>query len=502
MEPGPLRHSIERNAQWLIPAAVLGLCALCTPAFAQSDPGARASLSGWLQNTAAERSLATESGELLGLGGARFSLATQLWLVPTQSSTFDLWLGHVQAAFAPWRRVELEAQLPVVLGGTPDALQKGPGFLWAGGRVGLLGPEFGDADWLSFGLDAGLPFPAANALSTVPLGPAVVARVSVGAPLGRGTWGGELGGQVGAGGVDLLAGVMLASEGLHLRGELTLRGTMAVDSASGLLELLGGIRYRLRPIELFLLFGPEYTAGPAFTAAAPGFGGRAISGISIAWDGEVLTPPGADQACLPDLAFLIPKCPDLDFDGDGIKNGQDKCPKDPGPVENHGCPWPDRDGDGTPDRFDNCPDEPGPPENQGCPWEQKQRVVLRKERIEILDKVFFEFDKATILPESYSLLDQVARVLRLHPELVLVRVDGHTDNVGTREYNLKLSKARAEAVRSYLIEKGVEPERLESAGFGFDKPIASNETDEGRSKNRRVEFLILGVDTSKMQPAP
>src|SRR5690242_5389329 len=116
--------------------------------------------------------------------------------------------------------------------------------------------------------------------------------------------------------------------------------------------------------------------------------------------------------------------------------------------------------------------------------------IAPKRALEILQKVYFEFDAATILPRSYPLLDQIAAVMEEHPEITHVRVEGHTDNIGTAEYNQNLSQARAEAVRAYLVEAGVEPNRLSASGFGYSRPIDSNDTEEGRAKNRRVEFLI------------
>lgn len=130
---------------------------------------------------------------------------------------------------------------------------------------------------------------------------------------------------------------------------------------------------------------------------------------------------------------------------------------------------------------------------------QPSRVVLEKTKIVILDKVYFEFNKAVIKPESFALLDDVAGVINAHGDLGRVQVEGHTDDKGKDAYNLKLSQDRADSVRAYLIGKGVPPERLVAAGFGETKPIAPNDTEDGRGQNRRVEFnLIDQVD----EPAP
>lgn len=118
-------------------------------------------------------------------------------------------------------------------------------------------------------------------------------------------------------------------------------------------------------------------------------------------------------------------------------------------------------------------------------------VVLQKTKIEILEKVFFEFAKAVIKPESFELLNQVADVINTHPDLGRVQVEGHTDDKGNDKYNLDLSQARAASVRQYLIGRGVPEDQLLAVGFGETKPIVENTTEEGRSQNRRVEFNLI-----------
>jgi outer membrane protein OmpA-like peptidoglycan-associated protein len=182
-------------------------------------------------------------------------------------------------------------------------------------------------------------------------------------------------------------------------------------------------------------------------------------------------------------------CPDPDNDKDGIVDAADACPLVPGPVENHGCPDTDRDGDSVVDRLDNCPDEKGPPENQGCP--RKQLVKITDDKLEILESVYFKTDRAEIEPRSFALLDNVAAVLKTHEQL-RIQVEGHTDSQADDDYNLKLSQRRAESVTTYLVQKGIAPSRLTPIGFGEERPIADNNTKEGRAQNRRVVFTILG----------
>jgi OOP family OmpA-OmpF porin len=178
-----------------------------------------------------------------------------------------------------------------------------------------------------------------------------------------------------------------------------------------------------------------------------------------------------------------------------------RCPKEPGEPQNEGCPWADRDGDGTADPLDNCPEVRGPRNNAGCPPEERQLVQLKKDRIEILEIILFEFNKADIKPESFPLLEQVAKVMNGHPEIRAVRIEGHTDKVGSADYNQHLSAARALAVKTFLFDVGkVDGTRLSTRGYGFDRPVTTNETEEGRAQNRRVEFLILGAEQPDIPP--
>jgi len=129
--------------------------------------------------------------------------------------------------------------------------------------------------------------------------------------------------------------------------------------------------------------------------------------------------------------------------------------------------------------------EPPPPEAPPPP-----KVEVKEDRIELNEKVNFETGKATLLPASKTLLDEVAKVLGDHPEIQKIRIEGHTDNQGGTAYNQRLSNNRAKAVREYIVSKGVDGKRLESKGFGESKPVADNKTPEGKEQNRRVEMHI------------
>ncbi|MFZ5444789.1 MAG: OmpA family protein [Myxococcota bacterium] len=184
-------------------------------------------------------------------------------------------------------------------------------------------------------------------------------------------------------------------------------------------------------------------------------------------------------------------CPELDNDKDGFADGADACPQIAGIAQERGCPAKDSDGDQVSDHEDNCPTEPGTKENYGCPAARKQLVVITRERLQILDKVYFDTGKATIQKRSNALLDNVAAVLTSHPEISLVQVEGHTDNTGNADKNKKLSQDRADSVKAYLVKAGVADARLRAVGFGQDKPAQPNDTPAGRDANRRVEFNLV-----------
>lgn len=179
-------------------------------------------------------------------------------------------------------------------------------------------------------------------------------------------------------------------------------------------------------------------------------------------------------------------CPYKDTDKDGLRDEEDVCPNEPGPKENRGCPYSDRDKDGVPDKDDDCPNTPGPVENKGCPY-------IKKEEQAILDKAFanleFETGKDIIRKTSFGSLDELAGLLKFHGEWIL-KLSGHTDNQGTADKNLILSKKRTIAVQKYLQKKGAK-NKIITEWFGQTMPIGDNNTPEGRQKNRRVEMKVL-----------
>ncbi len=188
-------------------------------------------------------------------------------------------------------------------------------------------------------------------------------------------------------------------------------------------------------------------------------------------------------------------CPDPDNDQDGVLDEVDgpdgSCMNDPedrdGFEDEDGCPDPDNDQDTVLDVDDDCPMAPGPPDNQGCP----RAVRVDRTQIRILQRIEFEFDRAVLRPSAIPILEEVRDVLRVNPQIRRIRIEGHTDSQGADDYNMELSQRRAETVRSWLIEHGIDASRLEAQGFGESRAIASNRTREGRQTNRRVEFHIV-----------
>lgn len=238
--------------------------------------------------------------------------------------------------------------------------------------------------------------------------------------------------------------------------------------------------------------------GPAATKGCPDRDG---DGVPDRFDDCPDEPgPAANNGCpvadrdndgIPDINDRCPDepgpastqgCPDRD--GDGVPDIDDRCPDVPGPAETRGCP--DSDGDGVPDDIDLCPDEPGLASNKGCP-ELKAEV---KEVLEFaMRAVQFETGRATLKAESYPVLDQIIQIMRQYPVYAL-RISGHTDNVGADSRNQILSEQRAKACYEYLASSGIVADRMSFAGFGRTRPIADNNTTEGRRLNRRVEFEL------------
>ncbi|MGE5786316.1 MAG: OmpA family protein [Myxococcales bacterium] len=252
-------------------------------------------------------------------------------------------------------------------------------------------------------------------------------------------------------------------------------------------ELVGGVGLKQTnreevPLELFAYVRHalneewEIFGGPGF-GVVPGYGVplfRVFAGVRF-------TPTNHDR------------------DHDGVSDDEDACPDQAedrdADRDSDGCPEedPDADRDGVPDSDDLCPSAKetinGIDDDDGCPDVGDPRVIYEDGKFTVLEAIHFETGQATIKKDSHGLLDQVAQMIKANPDLK-VRVEGHTDDTGPRELNQRLSEQRAAAVRRYLVEQGVAPQRLRSQGFGPDKPILNETTPEARAKNRRVEFVV------------
>ncbi|MCU0575756.1 MAG: OmpA family protein, partial [Desulfobacterota bacterium] len=184
-------------------------------------------------------------------------------------------------------------------------------------------------------------------------------------------------------------------------------------------------------------------------------------------------------------AEVVPPPPvaPMDSDGDGVTDDIDRCPNTPAgcKVDVYGCPL-DSDGDGVIDCLDKCADTPKgvKVDANGCPPPAEQGAIIFR-------NIQFDLGKATLREESYPILDEVTDYMKAN-QGVKMEVQGHTCNLGTAAFNLKLSDQRANAVRSYLVDKGVAGDRLTAKGYGLTQPVAPNDKEENRAKNRRVEF--------------
>ena len=179
-----------------------------------------------------------------------------------------------------------------------------------------------------------------------------------------------------------------------------------------------------------------------------------------------------------------------DSDGDGFLDDVDACPEEAG-VEPDGCPVRDADGDGIVDDDDKCVNEPettnGYQDEDGCPDEVPEEV---KKFTGAIEGIYFETGKADIRQRSEKTLKEAAKVLAEYTD-IRVEIAGHTDSRGKHDDNVKLSADRAESVKTWLVDHGIDASRITTRGAGPDEPVESNDTKAGRAKNRRIEFKIL-----------
>lgn len=202
--------------------------------------------------------------------------------------------------------------------------------------------------------------------------------------------------------------------------------------------------------------------------------------------------PAPELAAAPPATIAEPPPPGPDGDRDGVPDDDDACPElaeDRDQFQDgDGCPDLDDDGDEIPDKDDACPadaeDHDGDADADGCP---DLAASLGPCTVDAGAKIEFDIDDWTIRPSSYATLDELVHLLRIRPGVTL-EIAGHLADDGRPAYGRKLSQRRAEAVREYLVDKGVDPERLRAVGYESDRPIVPNDTPEHRAQNRRIEF--------------
>lgn len=260
-------------------------------------------------------------------------------------------------------------------------------------------------------------------------------------------------------------------EQLSLRAELIAGKHVGsdVDGADFPMELLGGVEYDTGELALY---------GGATIGLTDGIGDP---------DFRVIVGVRYRKGVAQDQGYR-------DTDGDGVLDKDDGAPTEPedkdGFKDDDGVPEPDNDDDGIPDGDDECPELAGEADRRGCP--ARTFVKIEDGKIIVIGKVQFGTGSAEIDKNSEPLLDQIAQALEGNASVKKLRIEGHTDNTGDDTTNEKLSEERAKAVKAALTKRGVDGDRLETAGIGESKPIAPNDTPGGRQKNRRVEFIILG----------
>ena len=266
------------------------------------------------------------------------------------------------------------------------------------------------------------------------------------------------------------------------------------------LDVRDVVSYKSGVENVFISHSPEILLGLSFTIGRKPYEAppREPEPEPSDRDGDGLLD--ADDSC-PDDAETVNDyqdedgCPESDRDGDGFWDDQDSCPDEAETVNDYkdddGCPESDRDGDGIFDELDKCPDEPesdnGYQDEDGCHDEVPKEVAAFTGTIK---GITFDNDQDTIRKSSTKTLDNAVKVLTDFPD-IRIKVSGHTDNKGSREHNLDLSARRAASVKKYLVDKGIDESRIQTEGFGPDKPVDTNDTKQGRANNRRIEFEII-----------
>jgi outer membrane protein OmpA-like peptidoglycan-associated protein len=432
-------------------------------------------------------------------------------------------VAHLRGSYAVTAGVLVYAGLPIVLAMTGRILPGVPGADGAGTGDPILGARV-----RLLGADRRVPFALGlNAAGSLPL-----ARAIDGGKAYTGTRGPALMGAVLAelrlGGVDLdaQAGGRIAREVTQANLDIGPRLDAALGISVALAaqwvghgELYGSTSTKRSfsraqsPLEGLL--GIKHFASPGWCLGAAvghgftrGAGSPDVRGLLMVGYATPAAPQRAAAAPIPPPVIFPPPAPPpplpaiveapTDSDQDGILDRDDRCPNDPedkdGFEDADGCPDPDNDQDGVADADDECPLIPGAAADKGCP--RTVRVDVAKGQIVTFKQVEFATNRDVILDSSGPLLDEVRAVFVANPQLEHVRIEGHTDNRGRAAKNLDLSRRRAQSVRRWLVVHGIAPERLMASGCGRAIPLASNDSDEGRQRNRRVELRIVDATDS------
>jgi len=423
-------------------------------------------------------SLAQGVGELPEKGSWRFSYVIQEEARPLSYRSDGLLLGngfggstdrvadylsdratlHLLASWTPARWLELHAEMPVIgwqsgdslsAVGYPDPKRTAIAAPWLGFRVPIFRRSGPTGLSMALALDGSGPILATPDSLAGPDGVVLRPRAELGLRFESFVIGLEGGGiyrstKVDVGpaelGHEVIGGLSIATTGM-VRGELDVRGGYNLDNLGTYGEALVGIRFPLSVFESFLLGGPGFGDAPG----TPRF--RVLFGL--AW------PRPASM---------------------GVATFSSK-PQPPPPPAKTGATAPGAKPAPSPAPVP-LPPPPGP-----------SRAKLEGNRIALSEKIMFETGSARIAERSFALLDDVVAVLEANPTVDVV-IEGHTDSHGSASKNRELSTERAEAVRKFLVRRGIEARRLEAHGYGETRPIASNSTEEGREANRRVEIRV------------
>lgn len=356
------------------------------------------------------------------------------------------------------------------------------------------------SDGLALALDVG--YLARSATRVDDLGIDDEVRLGLGAEVPVGFYGiaflGEVDLAVGLGASAYDEGGVAARElGVEALGGLRWRAptglVVSAAAGSGLTAGYGAPDFRV-------LLGVSYGGPVPVASAEPMVPGATLARREGDWGRDAeLAPPARPMEKLDAAAFDTLAANDPDADADGVPLPADQCPTEPEDLDGHmdsdGCPDPDDDGDQIPDTADKCRDTKevfnGVDDADGCPDEGSSIVSQVGPQIVIAEKIRFKSGSAELLDSDKRVLDQVVGTLKAVTLGSRVRIEGHTDNLGDREFNVDLAERRAWSVLAYLVSQGVARERLFAKGFGSTRPVAGNGDDRGRAQNRRVEFHIV-----------